>query len=146
MLYASGLNNLSLLCLDRGELAAAADYLRRSAEILEALPECQDELASSLCNLAALDRKLGRASEGIARVSQAIELFEGPLGTLTPHYHAALTLLGMCRRDLGELTAARDAFVRAADAAKNLYGEQHREYQSIAAYLQHTEKELEGAE
>ena len=143
VLYASGLNNLSLLCLDRGDLAAAADYLGRSAEILDALPECRDELAASLCNLAALDRNLGRAAEGIARVERAIELFEGPLGTQTPHYHAALTLLGLCRRDLGELGAARDAFVRAASAAKSLYGEQHREYQSIMTYLHRTEKELE---
>lgn len=146
VLYASGLNNLSLLCLDRGELAAAADYLRQSSEVLAALPECQDELAASLCNLAALDRNLGRAAEGIVRVRRAIELFEGPLGTQTPHYHAALVLLGLCQRDLGELRAARDTFVCAAAAAKALYGEQHREYQNIMAYLQRTEKELEGTE
>ena len=143
VLYASGLNNLSLLCLDRGDLAAAADYLKQSSEVLTALPECQDELAASLCNLATLDRNLGRAAEGAERVQRAIELFEGPLGTATPHYHAALSLLGLCRRDLGELAAARDAFERAASAAKKLYGAQHREYQTIVTYLQCAEKELE---
>ena len=140
MLYASGLNNLSLLCLDRNDLAGAAAYLSRSADILDGLPECQDELAASLCNLAVLDRKQGRPADGIARLERAIGLFEGPLGTDTPHYHAALLTLGLCRRDLGDFAGARSALAQAEKAARALYGEAHPEYRCIVQYLCETEE------
>lgn len=135
VLYAAGLNNLSLLCMDQNDLAGAADYLQKASDILDALPECRDELAASLCNLAALDLRLNRAADGIPLLQRAIALFEGPLGTDTPHYHAALTTLGLCRCRLGDISGARDALQKAADAAKALYGEMHAEYRGIMQYL-----------
>ena len=146
VLYAAGLNNLSLLCLDRNDLDGAENYLRRSSAILEKLPECRDELASSLCNLAALSFKRGKPEEGIPRLEQAITLFETELGTDTPHYHAAWTSLGLCRRALGDFTGAISAFTKAADAAASLYGEQHRDYCRILQYLEDVKTAMEEAQ
>lgn len=142
VLYASALNNLSLLCMDRGDLKSAAEYLRRSADILSGLPECRDELAASLCNLAALERANGRAAEAVPYLAQAIALFEHELGTDTPHYHAALTMLGLCRCDLRDPGGAREAFLQAAAAAQALYGAQHPEYLRITEYLKQAEESL----
>ena len=135
VLYASALNNLSLLCLDRGDLRRAAECLQRSSAILSEMPERRDEYASSICNLAVLDQRLGRPEDAIRRLTEAVALYEGPLGTDTPHYHAALTSLGICYYSLGRLPEARDAMVHAAGAAKELYGEKHHEYRRILDYL-----------
>jgi len=138
ILYAAALNNLSLLCFDKNDVPGAADFLAKASDILAQLPECVDEFATSLCNLAVLDRKYGRQAEAIARVTRAVALYESELGTDTPHYHSALQTLGLCRGDLGDYAGAIDALQRAAEAAKQLYGESHHEYRAIMQRLNET--------
>ena len=127
VLYASGLNNLSLVYLDRGDLPRAAELQARAAEILKALPDQRDELASSLINLGALYQRLGRLREAEEHLTEAITMFREELGTVTPHYHAALNGLGVVRYSQGRFAEAEQCFLEAAEAARTLYGPDHWE-------------------
>lgn len=140
VLYASGLNNLSLLCLERGELDRAAELLKKAGDVLEKHPEWVEELATSLCNLGELHRRLGRLEEAEGDLCRALRLYEGELGTRTPHYHAALNTLGLVYRELGRKKAEKRTFRRAAAAAKALYGEEHPEYRAILERIRETEE------
>jgi len=145
VLYAATLNNRSLVCLERGKTDRAADYLRAASEILKGLPEKVDEYASSLCNLGALYDRQGRLDDADSTLREAVALFEGPLGTDTPHYHAALNTLGIVCCHRKDWAGAETAFRRAADAAKALYGEEHREYAAICRHLAMARERREAA-
>ena len=135
MLFASGLNNLSLICLDRGESGKALSLQEQALGILRSLPECRDELASALCNTAAVRLNLGNFADAAALFSDAIAMFETELGTDTPHYHAAFNGLGIARLRTGDIPASVEAFERAYAAAVSLYGEKHPESEAILSSL-----------
>lgn len=143
VLYAAGLNNLSLVHLDRGELEEALALQEQVADILAGLPQAKDELASSLCNQAAVCQRLGRLSEAAEKLERALTLFRNELGTDTPHYHAALNSLGIVHYAAGRFEAARDCFAQAAQAASDLYGAGHREVQAALAHRAMAERQLE---
>lgn len=143
VLYAAVLNNLALLCLDRNELARAAELLGRSSDILAALPDCADEYAAALCNRGALLLRLGRAEDAIPPLTEAVGLFETSLGTDTPHYHAACHSLGLAQTAAGRLSAAVDSFSTAAAAAEALYGPTHPETEAIRRSLAQARHSLE---
>lgn len=136
ILYASGLNNLSLLCLDQGDLTQAAALQTQAAEVLTRLPDHQDELASCLCNLGALYQQSGQPDRAERCLLRAVDLFEGPLGTDTPHYHAALNALGIVCYTSGRYAGAVQWFSVAAEAARKLYGCDHPEVQAAMAHLE----------
>jgi len=144
VLYASGLNNLSLVHLDRGELEKALALQERAADILAGLPQARDELASALCNQGALCQRLGRLEEAQAGLERALALFRDELGTDTPHYHAALNTLGAVHYAAGRFGDARSCFAQAAQAARSLYGPDHRETQAALAHQVMAERKLEG--
>lgn len=133
ILYAAGLNNLSLVCLDRGETDQAARLQQQAADILRALPESRDELAASLINLGALRQTQGRLEEAEKLLDEALALFETELGTDTPHYHAALNGRGIVRYAAGNFSAAEADFLSAARAAEAMYGVDHYEAESARA-------------
>ena len=144
VLYAAGLNNLSLVCLDRGDAEGAAELLGQANRILAPRPDCRDELAASLCNLAALHRQLGRPDQAERELEQALALFENELGTATPHYHAALNAMGLVCYDGRRWQEALDWFTRAARAAETLYGREHRECQAALRHGELARQALEG--
>ncbi len=127
LLYASGLNNLSLVWLDRGDLDRAAQLQEQAAEILRTLPQCRDELAVSLCNLGVLLQRLGRLGQAEEKLTAALEMFRGELGTDTPHYHATLNAMGAVCYTAERYREAEEYFRAAAEAAENLYGSDHWE-------------------
>ena len=135
ILYAAALNNYALLCLDRDELDRAAALLKQSAEVLGGLPDCADEYAAALCNCSALLLRLHRPEETLPLLREAIGLFETSLGTVTPHYHAALHSLGLAEQALGDPAAAAEHFAAALQAAEELYGPEHPETETIRRHL-----------
>lgn len=143
ILYASGLNNLALVCLDRKDYERAAGFLEQAAAILELQPECADELASSLSNLVSLYRNMGQTERARQMLQRVISMFEEQLGTRTPHYHAALNTLGLCFYQEGQYEEARTWLLRARETARTLYGSSHREYQAIQNHLDLVERALE---
>lgn len=142
--YASGLNNLSLLCLERGDLKRAAALLGEAADILDKQPECLDELATSLCNLGELERRLGHTQAAREKLHRAVELYETKLGTMTPHYHAALNTLGLtyCRENRWEEACLW--LERGVAAAEKLYGPEHPETVAGAEHLRLAREQAEG--
>lgn len=144
ILYASGLNNLGLVCLDRGDVSGAAELLSQAAAILATQPNCRDELATSLCNLALLHRQLGRLDQAEDELRRALELYETELGTTTPHYHATLNAMGLVCYDGKRYKDALDWFGRAAQAAERLYGREHRECQAALRHAELARQALEG--
>ena len=135
VLYAATLNNLALLCLDRGDLVRASELLTQASEVLAALPDCTDEYAASLCNRSALLLRLHRPAEAVPLLTEAISLFETTLGTDTPHYHAAYHSRGLAHGMLGDHAAAAEDFDIALRAAEALYGPAHPETETIRRSL-----------
>ncbi len=136
ILYAAALNNLSLLCMDKKDLDGAAEYMAAASQVLAALPENQDEYATSLANLGSLYLYKGSYAQAKDVLERSVELYENCLGTRTPHYHAALNSLGMALMKLGDIEQACTSLEKAAAAAGSLYGREHREYKSIVSLLE----------
>lgn len=134
VLYAAGLNNLSLVALDRKEPEQAARLLHQASDILSKLPECRDEYATSLVNLAALYRQCGQQEQAQRNLLEAVGLYENELGTDTPHYHAALNALGLVCADLGRRSQAQFWLDKAVCAAETLYGPAHPDVAAIRAH------------
>lgn len=145
VLYAAGLNGLSMVYLDQNLLLQAARLQTRAAEILDALPQCRDELAVSLCNLGLLLRQMGRLKEAEEKLTQAVALFEGELGTHTPHYHAALNGLGSVDYAAGRYRQAQARFRQAAQAAEALYGPDHWECRVAKEHMEMARRAAEAA-
>lgn len=145
VLYAAGLNGLSMVYLDQNLLLQAARLQTRAAEILDALPQCRDELAVSLCNLGLLLRQMGRLKEAEEKLTQAVALFEGELGTHTPHYHAALNGLGSVDYAAGRYRQAQARFRQAAQAAEALYGPDHWECRVAKEHMEMARRAAEVA-
>ncbi|MBR2717333.1 MAG: tetratricopeptide repeat protein [Oscillospiraceae bacterium] len=145
ILLAAAMNNLSLLYLDRDRPDEAARWLNEAAAILAALPEHREEYASSLCNLAALDLRMGRAEAAEERLRTAVALYENELGTDTPHYHSALNSLGVALWRENDPAGAAAAFEKGLDAVRALYGEEHPDYARLAAHRDAALERLENA-
>ena len=145
ILYASALNNLSLVCLDQRDLDGAERYLSDAAAILSRLPQHQEEYASSLCNLANLHYFRKDGAKARTELETAIKLHETAIGTRTPHYHSALHTLGIVLLDSGLVEEAYAALQKGATAAEALYGPSHDHTKSIRHMEDLVRKKLEAA-
>ena len=96
MLYASLLNNMSLLFQEMGDYESAADCLERALGISLAHEECRIEQASTYTNLAATLIKLDRFDEAQLDLEKAFELFEQD-DEPDYHYSAALSAMAEIR-------------------------------------------------
>ena len=143
VLYAAALNNLSLVCMERDDLGAAAEYQFKAAKVLAGLPQCRDELAVSLINLGTLYQRLGRAEEAETNITEAIRMLREELGIDTPHYHAALNALGVIRYGQGRYAEAESDFRAAASAAEALYGSEHYEAKAAREHAAMARRQLE---
>lgn len=76
MLYASLLNNMSLLFQEMNDYESAADCLERALGISLIYPECRIEQATTYTNLAVTLIKLGRMDEAESHLHKAFELFD----------------------------------------------------------------------
>ncbi len=144
ILYASALNNLSLVYLDRGDLQGASTLLSQTVDILAEHPECIDEFATSLCNLGALQHKLGQLKKAKDTLCKAVKLYESDLGTITPHYHAALNTLGLTYLTAKEYPEACQWLGKSKTAAEKLYGPTHKETLATSEHLRMAQDALEG--
>lgn len=93
MLYASLLNNMSLLFQEMGDYESAADCLERALGISLIYPECRIEQATTYANLATTLIKLSRYDEAEQHLVKAFELFEEDPEP-DYHYSAALSAMG----------------------------------------------------
>ena len=89
MLYASLLNNMSLLFQEKGDFESAVDCLERALGISMLYPECRVEQATTHANLATTLIKLDRLDEAEDHLEKAFELFEKDE---EPDYHYSAAL------------------------------------------------------
>ena len=136
VLYAACLNNLSLVALDTGELDQAVELMARAAAVLSIHPDCRDEYATAMANLAGLELKLGRSAEAEEHLLQARDIYENEVGTGTPHYYMILNSLGIARLQQGETVGAVGYLRQAAGEVERLYGPDHPERRKILRHLQ----------
>ncbi len=130
ILYASALNNFSLLYLDKGESRRAAELLDESLQILKLQPQLIDEYTTSLVNVAALYYMLKEYQKAEKNLLEAVYNYENKLGTQTPHYHAALNTLGLVCSAMERDKDALKYFEKSMEAARELYGPEHKEYKA----------------
>ena len=146
ILYASALNNLSLVCLDQRDLDGAEQYLSQASSLLSRMPQHQEEYASSLCNLANLHYFRKESELARTELEEAIILHETTIGTRTPHYHSALHTLGVVLLDCGYVEEAYAALQKGAAASNALYGPDHAHTQSITHMAGLVKQKLEAKE
>nr|MCR5673402.1 tetratricopeptide repeat protein [Lachnospiraceae bacterium] len=96
MLYASLLNNMSLLFQEMGDYESSADCLERALGISLLHDECRIEQATTYANLAMTLIKLDRLDEAEGYLAKSSELFEEDEEP-DYHYSAALTALAEIR-------------------------------------------------
>jgi tetratricopeptide (TPR) repeat protein len=132
--YASVINNIGLLCQDRGEDALAIEHIERSIEILKQLDGVEVEIATALTNLASLHRNVGQDQRAVQSVDTAIAMFEAL--PPNPHHAAALNAKAMLLFRDGDYVGAKALFGEALKRTEGFFG-QNVEYaiacESLAA-------------
>ena len=121
MLYASLLNNMSLLFQEMGDYESAADCLERALGISLAHEECRIEQASTYTNLAATLIKLDRFDEAQLDLEKAFELFEQD-NEPDYHYSAALSAMAEIRYHKKDYSGAAQYYQKALDKIERSVG------------------------
>lgn len=121
MLYASLLNNMSLLFQEMGDYESAADCLERALGISLAHEECRIEQASTYTNLAATLIKLDRFDEAQLDLEKAFELFEMD-DEPDYHYSAALSAMAEIRYHKKDYSGAAQYYQKALDKIERSVG------------------------
>ena len=147
MLYASLLNNMSLLFQEMGDYESAADCLERALGISLAHEECRIEQASTYTNLATTLIKLDRFDEAQLDLEKAFELFEMD-DEPDYHYSAALSAMAEIRYNKKDYSGAAQYYQKALDKIERSVG-RSKAYeitkQNMEAALQHISKQESGS-
>lgn len=142
-LYASLLNNKSLLYQDTGRWDNAAKQLQEALERIRELPDCAEEEATTLVNLALLEGKRGNSLAEQECLERAMQSYETRGMLEHPHYAAVLSAIGGSLYRAGQLQAALAKFEQAAALMYRLFGE-NREYQVILQNIEWIRKQQDG--
>ncbi len=121
MLYASLLNNMSLLFQEMGDYESAADCQERALGISLLYPECRIEQASTYANLATSLIKLDRLDEAEEDLSKAFELFEEDEEP-DYHYSAALSAMAEVKYIRGEFDSSVGYYEKALEEIEKCVG------------------------
>ena len=121
MLYASLLNNMSLLFQEMGDHESAADCLERALGITLLYPECRIEQATTYANLATTLIKLERLDEAEQHLEKAFELFE-QYEEPDYHYSAALSAMAEISYMRKEFEKAVTFYKKACDEIEKFVG------------------------
>ncbi|MBO4903920.1 MAG: DUF4125 family protein [Lachnospiraceae bacterium] len=114
MLYASLLNNMSLLFQEMGDHESAADCLERALGISLLHDECRIEQATTYTNLATTLIKLDRYDEAEIHLEKAFELFEKD-DDPDYHYSAALSAMAEIKYHRKDYAGAAEYYQKALD-------------------------------
>ena len=121
MLYASLLNNMSLLFQELSDYESAADCLERALGISLAYPECRIEQATTYTNLAITLIRLGRFDDAEAHIGKAFELFD-----MDPepdyHYSAAASAMAEIRFIRKDYAGSVKYYEKALDVIERCVG------------------------
>lgn len=121
--YASVLNNMSLVYRELEDLQPAIDYLEKALEIIQTMPNTQQEIAITYNNLAAMYRQAGNTAKAMQCVDLAMQYFDQCCEQENVHYAAGLNSLA------GLLYAERDderaleLYQKSAQYTKRFFGE-----------------------
>jgi tetratricopeptide (TPR) repeat protein len=120
--YASALNNTSLLYQLKKEYEKAICYARSSIGELEKVPGAKNELATAYANLSLQLSSRGEKDEALTMLEKSIELFRS-LGDRSDHYAAALNGKGVLSAERGNIPDAKEAFREALSIIEEGAGE-----------------------
>ena len=121
MLYASLLNNMSLLFQEMGDYESAADCLERALGISLLYDECRIEQATTYTNLATTLIKLDRHDEAQLHLEKAFELFEQDAEP-DYHYSAALSAMAEIKYSKKDYSGAAKYYQKALDKIERSVG------------------------
>ncbi|MCR5591172.1 MAG: tetratricopeptide repeat protein, partial [Lachnospiraceae bacterium] len=144
MLYASLLNNMSLLFQEIGDFESAADCLERALGISLLFPECRIEQATTYANLAATLIKLGRLDEAEEHLERSFALFEADEEP-DYHYSAALSAMGEIKYLKKEYKLSAGFYEKASEEIKKCVGTS-RAYEITRQNMENARAKLEAEE
>jgi tetratricopeptide (TPR) repeat protein len=120
---AIALRGLALTWLDSGSPARAKPLLKRSAQIMERLPDASPEqLASTLSGLGELYRSENKLTLAENEWSKALQLDRRELGEVHPQVAWLMEMLSDVISARGEFGLARDYATRAAETMAAVFG------------------------
>lgn len=127
---ASLYNNISLVCMARGEYERALAYMRKALPIVESMPGAELYTAVTDVNMASALIKTGNLQEARDRAEAAKIIFESSDQRPAEDYAAVMNMLGEIAVKEGDYDRAEAMFSGAAETIKNAFGE-NRTYHLI---------------
>ena len=115
-------NNMSILCANVGKRDAAAEYLKKAQKIIEQLPGCEAEAATTHTNLGLLYLDMKELEKAMEELKEARRLFEELPGAEDAHYGAALGGLAQAYCQAGEYESSIALYEKAMEAVERSFG------------------------
>ena len=121
--YASVLNNMSLVYRELEDLQPAIDYLEKALEIIQTMPNTQQEIAITYNNLAAMYRLADNTAKAKQCVDLAMQYFDQCCEQENVHYAAGLnSLAGFLYAECDD-ERALELYQKSAQYTKRFFGE-----------------------
>lgn len=120
---ASLYNNLSLVCLDKGEYDRALSYMHKALRIVEEIPGAELYVAVTNVNIANVLMKTGEMGEAKVHAESAKMIFESIDQKPAEDFAAVMNMLGKIAVLEEDYSKAEVMFSRAADVIRNAFGE-----------------------
>lgn len=127
---ASLYNNISLVCMAKGEYERSLSYMRKALPIVESMPGAELYTAVTDVNMASALMMTGEMKEAKDRAEAARIIFESAEQRPAEDYAAVMNMLGEIAVSECDYDRAEAMFSAAAEAIRNAFGE-NRTYHLI---------------
>lgn len=121
--YASVLNNMSLVYRELEDLQPAIAYLEKALNIIQTMPNTEQEIAITYNNLAAMYRQADDTEKAKQCVNLAIDFFERCREEENVHYAAGLNSLAGFLYAEQDYARALELYQKSAQYTKRFFGE-----------------------
>lgn len=125
LVRADAWNSFGVRATDMGQLEPARDALQHALALRREAGAADEIIASTVHNLALVERRAGRLEQAIELFAQALDLKRESIGRLHPSYILSLNGRAVSLRQLGRYVEATDHATEALEIRKQLYGSEH---------------------
>ncbi len=145
------MNNIALVCKEKGELDAALLYFKRALEIDEQIfGSLHPNVASDLNNIALVFLDKNEMDTALVYLERALEIDEKAFGNIHPNVARDLNNIASVLTDKGEMDSAIEYLHRALDIDEQVFGSEHpnvaRDVNNIATVLKDKDETAEARE
>lgn len=125
LVRADAWNSFGVWATEMDHIESARDALQHALALRREAGAAAEVIASTLHNLALVERRAGRIEPALALFAQALDLKNESIGRLHPSYIRSLDTRAVTLRQLGRYAEATDHATEALEIRKQLYGPEH---------------------